>query len=151
MTISVRKLLFIAITCFSMHFYQAIQAEDQATRSEELEERDVVRNYDTPVYVSTIQQFDMFLSRTYVVVDFYAPWCQPCHRLSPIIDELARELPDVLFIKVNIDSLRSLASRFSIRSIPTLLFFKNGTQINRCGPLTKSGLKKRIKEVFNLL
>ena len=62
-----------------------------------------------------------------VLVDFWAEWCGPCKMLTPIIEELAQEYADKAVIaKVNVDQSSSIAQQYSIRSIPALLFFKNG-------------------------
>ncbi len=61
-----------------------------------------------------------------VLVDFWAPWCGPCRQIAPMIDELASENPNVKIGKVNIDDNPSVAQRFGINSIPTLLVFKGG-------------------------
>lgn len=65
-------------------------------------------------------------SPTLAVVDFFATWCGPCKMLAPIIEELSQELPDVKFYKIDVDKLRELAVEYSIRGVPTLIFFKNG-------------------------
>jgi thioredoxin 1 len=63
-----------------------------------------------------------------VIVDFWAEWCGPCKMIAPLLDEIARELPDkVKIVKVNVDNEQQLAQKFGIYNIPTLLFFKGGT------------------------
>jgi thioredoxin 1 len=63
-----------------------------------------------------------------VVVDFWAEWCGPCKMIAPLLDEVARELPDkVKIVKVNVDNEQQLAQQYGIYNIPTLLFFKEGT------------------------
>ena len=62
-----------------------------------------------------------------VLVDFWAEWCGPCKMLTPVIDELANEFTDKISIgKLNVDENSAIASNYGIRSIPCLLFFKNG-------------------------
>ena len=62
-----------------------------------------------------------------VIVDFWAEWCGPCKMIAPLLDEIARELPDkVKIVKVNVDHEPQLAQKFGIYNIPTLLFFKGG-------------------------
>lgn len=61
-----------------------------------------------------------------VLIDFWAAWCGPCRMMSPIVDEIAEELPKVKVGKINVDEEQELAVRFRVMSIPTLLIFKNG-------------------------
>ena len=62
-----------------------------------------------------------------VVVDFWAEWCGPCKMIAPLLDEIARELPDkVKIVKVNVETEPQIAQQYGIYNIPTLLFFKDG-------------------------
>src|SRR5881409_1232319 len=62
-----------------------------------------------------------------VIVDFWAEWCGPCKMIAPLLDEIAKEKAEsVKVAKVNVDDNQSLSSKFNIRAIPSLLFFKNG-------------------------
>lgn len=65
-----------------------------------------------------------------VLVDFWATWCGPCRMLSPIVDQVADEHPDVKVGKINVDEQPELAQQFDIMSIPTLLVFRNGQKAN---------------------
>ena len=66
-------------------------------------------------------------SEKLVIVDFWAEWCCPCKAITPILDEISNEFGDkVLIGKVNVDEVKELPVKYGIRSIPTLLFFKNG-------------------------
>ena len=65
-----------------------------------------------------------------VLVDFFATWCGPCKMLSPVVDQLSEEIPDVKFVKVDVDEAQELAGRYNVMSIPTLAFFKNGELAN---------------------
>lgn len=76
-----------------------------------------------------------------VLLDFWATWCGPCRMLSPIVDEVAEERPDVKVGKVNVDEQPELAGQFGVISIPTLLVFKNGRLVNQSvGARPKSGV-----------
>jgi thioredoxin 1 len=73
-------------------------------------------------------QFDreVLQSPTPVLVDFYADWCGPCKLLAPVLEELARETPDAKIVKVNVDHAPTVAGRYGVNSIPTLIVFKQG-------------------------
>lgn len=76
-----------------------------------------------------------------VLLDFWASWCGPCRMLSPIVDEVAEERPDIKVGKVNVDEQPALASQFGVMSIPTLLVFKDGMLVNQTvGARPKSGV-----------
>ena len=81
-----------------------------------------------------------------VVIDFWAEWCGPCKRVAPIVDELAEEYKDrVLIGKYNVDDYSDLSSEYSIRNIPTILFFKDGELKERnVGSISKADLAKKI-------
>jgi len=85
-------------------------------------------------------------SKTPVLVDFWAPWCQPCLVIAPILDELAEEYSGrVTIVRVDVDQNPKSATRYSIMAIPTLLIFKDGKPItNIVGAKRKQDLKKII-------
>jgi len=66
-----------------------------------------------------------------VIVDFWAPWCNPCRMLAPVLEELANDKPDVKVCKVNIDEEQALAERFGVMSIPTVVCLLDGVEKSR--------------------
>lgn len=81
-----------------------------------------------------------------VLVDFWAPWCAPCRMLSPIVDKLAAEHPELTVGKVNIDEQPDLARRFQVMGIPTLVLFRNGKPVaESVGVKPKAALEAMLK------
>ena len=80
-----------------------------------------------------------------VLVDFWASWCGPCRMLSPVVDQIAEERTDIKVCKVNIDEQPELAQKFDIMSIPTLLVFRDGKQVN-----SSVGVRPK-QDILNLL
>ena len=89
---------------------------------------------------------DVLKSEKPVLVDFFATWCGPCRALAPILDDVATEYREKITIgKIDVDTNQNSASQFGIRSIPTLLIFKNGQVVaEQMGGLTKAKLKEFI-------
>lgn len=85
-----------------------------------------------------------------VIVDFFAEWCGPCQMLSPILIEIEKEYSEKLEIyKVNVDESQECAMRYGITAMPTLLFFKNGEEVERqVGYLEKDELEKIVQELM---
>ena len=84
-----------------------------------------------------------------VLVDFWASWCMPCKMMAPVLNETAEALDGKARIaKLDVDAHRSSAAKYAVRSIPTLILFKNGKEINRfVGVKTKEFLLKEIEKV----
>ena len=81
-----------------------------------------------------------------VLLDFWADWCGPCKMLSPVVEELAQEHPEISFGKVNVDEAPELAQRYQISAIPTLLLFKDGKPVDMSvGVKPKAALENMLK------
>jgi thioredoxin 1 len=72
---------------------------------------------------------DNYIRRGNVVVDFYADWCRPCTLMGNVINQVAAQFPSVTFLKVDVDQFESLSA--NIRSLPTLIFYKNGARVSQ--------------------
>jgi len=98
----------------------------------------------------TEQNFDseVLESGVPVLVDFWAPWCGPCKMMGPVIEDLAKEFEGRAKVgKVNVDDNKSLAERFGVMSIPTLIIFKNGQAAGQMvGAASKSLLAKKLEQ-----
>ena len=83
-----------------------------------------------------------------VLVDFWAPWCAPCRRIAPLIEQFAQENSEALkVVKCNTDENMNLASRYDIASIPTLILFKDGQEVERSIGFDKFRLQEAISQI----
>jgi thioredoxin 1 len=86
-------------------------------------------------------------SGKFVIIDFFANWCGPCKAISPIIDNVSEKYTDKIIIgKINVDENTELLEQYEIKSIPTILFFRNGELIDKTvGAVTMQVLENKIK------
>jgi thioredoxin 1 len=87
-----------------------------------------------------------------VIVDFWAPWCGPCHMIAPVLEKIASENADKLIIaKVNVDEDQEWAEKYGIQGIPTMLFFHNGMLVHeQVGALPEPSLREIVEEFLNI-
>lgn len=99
----------------------------------------------------TEKNFDQIISEKdkLLVLDFWAAWCGPCRMLAPVLQTVEEEYPDVVFGKINVDEEEGLARRFGIVSIPTLVFMKNGVEVQKSvGYMDADALRARIENAL---
>ena len=97
----------------------------------------------------TDASFEEFTTKNKLaVIDCWAAWCGPCNMLSPIVEQLAAEHPEITFGKLNVDENRRVPMKFGIMSIPTLLSFKDGKLADKTlGALPKKMLEGRLEKL----
>ncbi len=92
-------------------------------------------------HINSVQEFDQEIKEGVVLVDFFATWCGPCKMLSPVLEQVSNENPDLKVLKIDVDEVGQLAAAFGIQSIPTLILFKDGNQVDmRLGYQNKNQL-----------
>ena len=89
-------------------------------------------------HINSAAEFDAAIKEGKVLADFFATWCGPCKMLSPLLEEIAEENPDLLVLKIDVDEVGELATRYGIQAIPTLMLFKNGQRVE-----TKMGYQNK--------
>lgn len=95
------------------------------------------------------ENFDEKTKQGNSMVDFFADWCGPCQMMEPIFEKISKEPSDVNFFRVDVDNNKEIAGIYAVRSIPTLVFIKDGKEVDRhLGLLNEDALKEKIKEVF---
>lgn len=95
----------------------------------------------------TDKNFNQQLKNKLVLVDFWAAWCGPCKMMAPVLNDVAAVLDEGKFVgKVDVETYQSLAQKYNVRSIPTLILFKDGKEVDRfVGVKTKDFLLKKMK------
>ena len=80
-------------------------------------------------HINSVAEFDEAIKEGLALVDFFATWCGPCKMLSPVLEEVANENPNLSILKIDVDEVGPLAAKFGVQAIPTLILFKDGQQV----------------------
>jgi len=98
----------------------------------------------------TSENFEATLSEGVALVDFWAPWCGPCRMIAPVIEKLAEEFDGKAKVcKVNTDEEQDIAVKFGIRSIPTIIFFKDGEMVDQVvGAQSEAALTEKLNSLL---
>ena len=142
----VLTIIFIGLLIFSYSYFQKMylpssssgekidlvenqEKNNEVTDNTLIEKNEVIEATQTVTNL-TSSNFDESISQGVVLVDFYADWCGPCQMLSPIIDEIANEMTDIKFYRVDTDVEEQLSTRYRIMYLPTLVIFKDGEKVD---------------------
>ncbi|MDE3056727.1 MAG: thioredoxin [Bacteroidota bacterium] len=105
-----------------------------------------------PIHINNASfEHEVVQSTRLTIVDFWATWCGPCRAIAPVLDEIASRYESVKVAKLNVDENSETAERFSVISIPTLIFFRDGQIVDRLvGAVPRSQLETRINRLLNV-
>lgn len=95
--------------------------------------------------IENIEKYNELMTEKTAVIDFFAEWCGPCRMLTPIIEELSHSHPEYNLYKLDIDNFSDLAEKHNVQAVPTIIFFKNGVEVDRVsGFVPAETLEERI-------
>jgi thioredoxin 1 len=101
-----------------------------------------------PSTALTLDEHDAAVAEGIVLIDFWADWCGPCHRFAPVFEAVSEANPDVAFVKVDTEAEPELAQRYDVRSIPTLVVYRDGIPVHsQAGALPKAVLEDLLGQV----
>lgn len=87
-----------------------------------------------------------------VVFEFWAEWCAPCKKLKPIIDKLADEFSEIVFVRFNVAKDLKIPNRYGVSAVPTLIFFRNGKPVDVIiGVIPENELRRKVREFLEIL
>ncbi len=139
---------FIARGIFTALFISVIFAFSPSKEKGGENKNNTNKTTSTIVHLSDFN-FKNEISKGVVLVDFWAPWCAPCKRIAPILEDIATEMKSFVKVcKLNVDEHQKYAQQYSIQGIPTMILFKNGKEVKRIvGLQTKENIVSEIKNV----
>lgn len=124
-----------AVILYERFSQNAIEAESNVTTESNVESNMPENNENQKSAILDVDtsnfETEVIKCEKKVLIDFYADWCGPCQKLSPIVDKFAEEHSEIKVVRIDIDAQEDLADRYNIRSIPTLVVIENGEEINR--------------------
>jgi thioredoxin 1 len=95
--------------------------------------------------ITSIEQFDNLIKNNVTLIDFYADWCGPCKMLSPILETFSNNTT-INVVKANVDNFQTLAGRYGVRTIPALIWFKNGEVVHKQNGSCSADTLKKITD-----
>ena len=102
------------------------------------------------IEITETQQLNEILSKnSAVVLDFYAQWCAPCRQLMPVLTEISEDMKNIVFCKINVDDNSEIASKYGVRSIPTVKYIKNGDVVDTSvGAMPKQKILEHLEKLI---
>ena len=120
--IQIIAIIGIALAAFAAYLYYTVR---------KIKNMPVVADHQK-IKQLTDQNFNQQIKKGVILVDFWASWCAPCKMMAPVLNELSEALTDNKSVgKVNVEIARAVSSQYNIRSIPTMVLFKDGKEVNR--------------------
>mmetsp|Transcript_25931 Transcript_25931/g.40263 ORF Transcript_25931/g.40263 Transcript_25931/m.40263 type:complete len:106 (+) Transcript_25931:240-557(+) len=101
-------------------------------------------------YANTLEEFNALVAASnekLLVVDFTASWCPPCRMIAPIFEQMAKENPDVTFIKVDVDEGQDVAAQAGVTCMPTFMFYKDGKKVEQLEGADEATLKANVAKL----
>jgi len=101
-------------------------------------------------YANTLEEFNALVvasSEKLLVVDFTATWCPPCRMIAPIFEQMAKDFPDVTFIKVDVDEGQDVAAQAGVSCMPTFMFYKDGKKVEQIEGADEAKLKSTVTKL----
>jgi thioredoxin 1 len=99
--------------------------------------------------VKVITEVSDIPARGHIIIDFFANWCGPCKRIAPVFAELAEKVPEITFLKVDVDESEELAQKFSVSALPTFVVISNGSVVKRIEGADLNGLVEVVQTLGN--
>ncbi|WP_290597188.1 MULTISPECIES: thioredoxin [unclassified Archaeoglobus] len=94
---------------------------------------------------------DVLRENESVVVEFWADWCAPCKKLKPIMDKLANEFSEIVFVRFNVAEDSEIPNRYGVSAVPTLIFFGNGKPVDVIiGAIPENEMRRKVREFLEI-
>lgn len=153
---TLQKILVLWSAIIFTNIYAAPAPSKSLTITFDNPEKNITIKTGHPIYLSHITSapqaanvVQAMTEQQNVIIDFFAPWCPPCRQLASILDTIAKEFTDIIFLKIDIDQFKVFVPSFRIQGIPVLAFFKGGKKSSQhVGFMDKGALTQMLKRVY---
>ncbi|KAJ4812967.1 Thioredoxin [Rhynchospora pubera] len=134
----------------SFGFFIEFDSLQRVKRDKEREKSRIMAEEGAVIGCHTMDEYNHQMqqakeAKKLVVIDFTASWCGPCRVIAPVFAEFAKKYPHVVFLKVDVDELKTVAQKWQIEAMPTFVFVKEGNGIDKFVGAKKDGIQKKIE------